>query len=175
MKFDILAVASLLFLSSPSFAHPQPQTDILVRDDAAFEPQNADFIAGTEDLWKRKGGGGGGGKGGGGGGSSSSGGGSSGSSGSSSGSGSSGGSSGSRPGSSGSGYVSPCSSVSPQGTSHIKKRISNNLAGQQEIVAAPAGRALASSHPLEEENTMVEELPNPTLLDVLPLEELRPS
>lgn len=105
MKFDTLAVASLLFLSSPSFAHPQPVYDgALVPEDAAqFEARDADFVAGTEDLWKRKGGGGGGGRGGGG---SSSGGGSEGGGSSSGGSSSSGGKGGSG-GSSSSGYVYP--------------------------------------------------------------------
>lgn len=97
MKFDTLAVASLLFLSTPSLAHPQPVYDVQIfREDAAqFEARDADLAAGSEELWKRKGGGGGGGKGGGGGGSSSS-------------SGSSGGKGGSSSGSSSSsGYVFP--------------------------------------------------------------------
>ena len=164
MKLDTFAVASLLFLSAPSLALPQPVYDVqlVAEDAAAFEPRDADVIAGAEDLWKRKGGGGGGGKGGG----SSSGGSSSGGGSTSSGSGKGG----SGSSSSSSGYDCPALFFTASETLHAQD-ISNNLAArlrQERLaakapqplrLAAPPSRVPASSQRLEEGNTTAEEPP----------------
>jgi len=107
MRSNLFTAALLLFTSTPSFAAPQPITDVqlISRDDAAvLDARDAIPFGDASDLWKRKGGGGGGGKGGGGG--------SSGSSGSSgSGSSGKGGSSGSSSGSTSGGKGSSSSSA----------------------------------------------------------------
>jgi hypothetical protein len=163
MKFDRLALASLLFSSAPSFALPQPVYDVqlLSEDSAAFNQRDADVIAGTEELWKRKGGGGGGGKG--------------------------GGSSGGKGGSSSSGSTSRYGFRSAsvwtfyclrERETSSSRQISNNLIVRlrpQERVAArgprplrpaaPPSRALASSQRLEEVDIIVEGPPPPTPLD----------
>jgi hypothetical protein len=193
MKFDTIAVASLIFFSTPTLAHPQPISDIQLvsRQDAyAFDTREADFVPGVEELWKRKGGGGGGGKGGGGsggkGGSSGGdgggkgGGGSGGKGGSSGGDGGDGGSgsTGSTDGGSASGYVpTSLAGFAPRDCCSHSRHIFNSLTDRQAKAkalhpppqVAPPSRVLESSLHLEEGGCTAVDLqrhtpPEPALL-----------